>query len=161
MAGTFAAQVDAWVAKTKERMVAVFLEAAQRVIEQAQTPVAAGGNMPIDTGFLRASLVTTLNAPAAGIRFREEDVMVHHYSGTETALTIAGARIGDTIYAVWTANYASYVEYGVNGQPGRGFVRLAAQNWQQIVDEVTRDAVRRSLANGLLDIVETRRQELG
>lgn len=134
---SFAAQVDAWVAKTKERTEAVFKESAQRVLAEAQKPVGAGGNMPVDTGFLRASLQATINAPVAAVTFRTEG---QQYDAASVALVIAGAQLGDTIYGVYTANYARYVEYGSRGRAGRGFVRLAAQQWPQIVSQVVAEA---------------------
>ena len=136
---SFAAQVDAWVKKTKQRTEAVFKESAQRVISDMQTPVGAGGNMPIDTGFLRASLQTTLNAPTAKITYRQSDAPVT-FDTSAPALTIAGAKLGDTVYAVYGANYAPYVEYGTGGRAGRGFVRLAAQRWPEIVSQAATEA---------------------
>jgi hypothetical protein len=144
MASSFSATVDAWVAETEERLIAVFREAAQRVIEKMQVPVGAGGNMPVDTGFLRASLLATLNSPAEAIRFKPENVEAFAYADQQVALVIAAARIGDTIYAVYTANYARFQEYGTEGRAGRGFVRLAAQQWQQVVSEVAAEAQARA-----------------
>jgi hypothetical protein len=139
---SFTAQINAWVAATKERGEAVFKQSAQEVIETMQTPVAAGGNMPVDTGFLRASLRTTLNAPTQG-GLANPGTPAQYDSGS-VSLAINGAGLGDTIYAVYTANYASFVEYGSRGRPGRGFVRLAAQQWPQIVDQVAKEAQSRS-----------------
>jgi len=48
---------------------------------------------------------------------------------------IAGADVGDTIYAGFTASYAGYREHGANGQAPDMFVRAAAQQWQDIVDK--------------------------
>lgn len=139
MTTSFAAQVDAWTRETKARMTAVFRESAEDVKEAMQEPVGAGGNMPVDTGFLRASLVGSTNTmpairpdahppdDAAKGSFRE--------SG-QVSLVIAGAEIGDTIYLGYTAAYARPVEYGGENRPGRGFVRLAAQRWQSIVAAV-------------------------
>lgn len=144
MAGQFEAQVGAWVAQTEERMLAVFKEAAQRVIEAMQVPVASGGNMPVDTGFLRASLLATLNAPSTQVVFRPSDLYTYAFDEGQVSLVIAAARIGDSIFAVYTANYARFQEYGSNGRAGRGFVRLAAQQWQQIVSAVVADAQSRA-----------------
>lgn len=117
----FSAQVNDYVRKYKERMEAVFKQSAQDVIAQAQTPVAQGGNMPVDTGFLRNSLVSGLNGSTS-------------LTGADSyVLAVAGANLGDSIFAGWTANYARYQEYGPNGRPGRFFMRAAAQNWQDIV----------------------------
>jgi hypothetical protein len=148
---SFTAQIDAWVATTKDRTEAVFKESAQRVVETMQKPVAAGGNMPVETGFLRASLRTTLNSPASGSIANPGNPV--QYDDGSVALAINGAELGDTIYAVYTAKYARRSEYGFVGedslgrtynQVGRGFVRLAAQQWPQIVDQVANEAQSRS-----------------
>jgi hypothetical protein len=146
--GSFTATIETWVEAVEQRMIAVFRESAQRVIEQMQKvgPSVAnpdggeGGNMPVDTGFLRASLLATLNNPAERVIFRPETVGAFAYSEGQVSLVILAAQIGDTIYAVYTASYARFVEYGTNGREGYAFVRLAAQNWQQIVDEVVKEA---------------------
>lgn len=98
-----------------------------------------GGNMPVDTGFLRASLMasTTMPKPRGGA---PEDGKTYSFDPAQVALVIAGSEIGDTIFAVYGANYARAVEYGHNGAPARGFVRLAAQQWQSIVAAVAAEA---------------------
>lgn len=133
---TFSATVDAWATATKERMLAVFRKSVETVINTMQTTVPNGGNLPIDTGFLRASLLATLNAPTSDVVFRGDDVSVKKWNSAQVTLVIFSAKIGDTIYAVYTANYAAFQEFGSQGRPGRGFVRLAAQQWQQIVNRV-------------------------
>lgn len=135
--GSFAAQVSAWVAETKQRTTAVFRESAERVIEQMQTPVGAGGNMPVDTGFLRASLQASLTAPMPiDPAARPAEGTSHTYSADVASIVIAGAEVGQTVYATYTAAYAAAQEYGSHGREGRGFVRLAAQQWPQIVTAV-------------------------
>lgn len=139
---SFTAQVDDWVKETKARMEAVFKESTQRTVEIMQTPVAKGGNMPVDTGFLRNSLMGGLNSPRSGNGVNS-GVPVD-YDDTDIVLTIASADLEDTIYMTYSANYARYVEYGANGRPGRGFVRLAAQRWQSTVSQVALEARQRS-----------------
>ena len=48
---------------------------------------------------------------------------------------IAGSELGDTIYLGYTAAYSAHREYGARGQAPDAFVRTAAQQWPQIVDE--------------------------
>ncbi len=92
MAESFTAQVNAWTKATEARMSVVFKQSAQDVFALAQKPVAAGGNMPIDTGFLRGSLQTGLNG-SEGV------------SGPDAyVLAIAEANLGDTILGGWTAD---------------------------------------------------------
>lgn len=135
---SFSAQIDDWVRKTERRTEAVFKESAQRVFASALVPVGAGGNMPVDTGFLRASFQATINAPVTGVKHRTGGTT---YPVTDQyALVIAGAKVGDVIYGTFTANYARHVEYGTRGRAGRGFVRLAAQRWPTIVNQVVAEA---------------------
>lgn len=138
MAQRFSAQVDAWVAASKERTTAVFRESVQRTVTRMQTPVAKGGNLPVDTGYLRASLLgSTSSMPSMRESATQEaDAIV---------LAIAGLDLGQTFYAGYTANYARHQEYGIRGRDGRRFVGLAADRWQTTVAEVVRDL--RSRAN--------------
>lgn len=137
--GSFSAQIDSWVAQTNERIEAVFKQSAQEVIEDMQTPVGRGGNMPIDTGFLRASLLVSLSGPVPPTRDNPytQPGSAPAWGVGEAALSIAGAEVGDTIYATYSANYARHVEYGAKGRSGRGFVRLAAMKWQSVVNRVS------------------------
>lgn len=132
----FAAQISAFCSATKERQTAVFRESVERVVDAMQTPVAAGGNMPIDTGFLRASLRLTKDAPISATLANPGGS--HSYGG-EVSLTLAGAEPGETLFACYGAAYAAAVNYGRNGKPGRMFVQLAAQRWPMIVNQVCAD----------------------
>lgn len=128
--GKFARDVDAWAEKAKRRMEFVFRQSVFDVIEFMQTPVATGGNMPVATGFLRSSLRVTLNSPATG-QIRNVGATV--LTPADYSLTLAGAKITDTIYAVYLANYAAYQEYGSQGREPRRFVGNAIMHWPSIV----------------------------
>ena len=56
---------------------------------------------------------------------------------SQVTLTIANAELSDPIYIGWTANYAIYLEYGHSRQAPAGFVRIAAEQWPQIVAQVS------------------------
>jgi len=144
MAKDFSAQVDAWVLKSRKRMLAVFKESTQRVAHEMRIPVGGGGNMPVDTGFLRASLLGTINVPTAVVTYNPGTRPAPDTAVAQFALVIAQAELGDTIYGTFTANYAMIQEYGSAGRTGRGFVRKAAQKWQMIVDEVVNEAKARN-----------------
>lgn len=141
--GSFTGVVTAWVAQTKARQIAVRNESAQRVVEIMQTPVAAGGRMRVDTGFLRASLVA-INGDALPSQVIHPGGQSYTYDGGQTSLVIAGADLTDTLTFVYTANYARPREYGARGQPGDRFVGLAAQQWQRVVTEVVAEAQTRA-----------------
>lgn len=119
--GTFSAQVASAVAEIKGGLDMVVLQSAQDVLEDASRPVAQGGNMAVDTGALRNSLAVAINAEPTTS------------TGPEVTAQIAGFEMGDTIMARWTANYATYVEYGSRGRSGRAFMRQAMTKWPAIV----------------------------
>lgn len=123
----FADQVGAFVAKSEGRMTAVFRASAQDVITEAQEPRGSGGNMPVDTGFLRNSGQAALNNTPSGESVKPDGYGGGTWSADEAALIINRAQLGDRIIFGWTANYAVYMEARY------GFLRLAAQNWQAIV----------------------------
>lgn len=143
---SFSAQVEAWVAESKTLMTAVMRESAQRVISDMQTPDKAGGRMKVVTGFLRASLQASIGTPANAMTQRPIKGQIYEFAAGEVALVIAGAELGDTIYATYGAAYARRLEYGFVGQDslgrtynqvGKAFVRSAAQKWGQIVAQVS------------------------
>ena len=141
----FAAQISAWVAQTQERAKAVFRESAQRVIAEAQKPVSQGGRMRVDTGFLRASGMASLNGLPPATRDRPEGG-AFAYNPAAAVLVIASARLGDTIYFGWTANYARHREYGTASQEPDAFMRTAVQQWPAIVARVSGELQSRALS---------------
>lgn len=115
--GTFTAQIKVFADGSKEKIEAVVKQSAQEVFSIAQTPIAQGGRMPVDTGFLRNSLAAELNgATVAG-------------GADAYVLAVAGMELGDVIFAGWTANYARVQEY----MAGNFYMLGAAQQWQAIV----------------------------
>jgi hypothetical protein len=133
----FSADVDRWVRKSRARMAAVFKESTDRVIAEAQVPVAEGGRMRVDTGFLRASGQASLNGLPSGPSRPAEGVFRYTHRREDVALVISRAQLGDTVFFGWTANYARHREVR------DGFLRSAAQNWRPIVASVTAEAKRR------------------
>lgn len=155
MAGqkSFSAQVSEWARETKERQIAVRNEAAQRVIAIMQTPVGQGGNLPLDTGFLRASLMAAIGSANFEIKPEPASDGPVPYDAGQISLVISNAQLSDQIEAVYTAKYARRMEYGFVGkdslgrtynQTGRRFVALAAQQWTRIVSEVATEAKARA-----------------
>lgn len=131
------ATIRRFVAETSETLDAVFRQSTQELIADIQTPVAKGGRMRVDTGFLRASGQASLTGMPTGPVRPPENAKPGQYSDgaevpTLTIVTIAKAKAGDTIFFGWTANYAIYRE------AKDAFLRLGVQKWQQIVDRVTR-----------------------
>lgn len=136
----FSAQIDAWVRASKERQRAVLRESTQRLIDQSQTVGPSvknpsggeGGKMPVDTGFLRASMAVSFDGMPSGPGRGDAD-STYQTDGQAVTLKLAGVEVGKTIYAGWVANYAVFMEERY------GFMRSAAMNWQMIVDEVTKE----------------------
>ena len=123
--GTFAAQVRDSNERSKETLRKIAATAIQDVMEDAQTPVAMGGNMPVVTGFLRNSLASSLNGAELA------------QGSSSYSLALAGMKLGDTVRFAWTAIYAvnrHYLPAG-EGRQGSGMWRdKAAQKFQQFVD---------------------------
>lgn len=132
MANNFSDQVTEWVRKSDARMTAAFRESIQDLVEEAQEPRGSGGNMPIRTGFLRSTGDAALNKLPVGETEAPEGVESFTWDASAALLVINQAKLGDTVYFGWSANYAIYME------DRYGFVRLAAQNWPQIVNRAAR-----------------------
>jgi hypothetical protein len=126
MAQSFAATVGDWCHKVPNALEAVFKESAQGLVSQLNELV------PVDTGFLRASLMASTSAMPQ--LTRANPGMPAPDDLGEIMLVIAGAEIGDTLYLGYTANYASYVHYGAQGRAPRPWVTMVAQRWVSIVE---------------------------
>lgn len=122
---SFAAQVGSWANKVDGALEAVFKESAQELVNEL-TRLA-----PVDTGFLRASLMASTTAMPQMTRANPGAAVPGDLG--EIMLVIAGADIGDTIYLGYTANYAAYVHYGARGNAPRPWVTMVAQRWTAIV----------------------------
>ncbi|MGN7734374.1 HK97 gp10 family phage protein [Ensifer sp. 22564] len=132
---SFSAAVAQWADKIEGAVEAVFKESVQEVVEEMQTPVGQGGRMRVDTGFLRASLLaSSTSMPAINASSKPTEGTAYSPDFAQVEAVIAGSDIRDTLYFGYTAAYAGHREYGANGQPADGFVRMAAQNWPIIVD---------------------------
>lgn len=142
--GSFAAQVSGWVRETKERREAVHKESAQRIVGIMQTPRGAGGNLRVDTGFLRASLLATTSTALPPTVDQPDGQQSFSYDAGQINLTIAGADISQPLTFVYTASYARPREYGSRGQAGDRWVALAAQRWVQTVNQVCTEAQSRA-----------------
>lgn len=126
------AQLPKWVLKVRKRMDAVVQDATQTVVGIAQTPKGKGGRLPVDTGFLRGSLQSTLNGSTT-------------LDGGESYILTAGDMVaGDFATFGWHADYARRINSGFTGpdsmgrtynQQGAHFVEGATDQWQAIVRE--------------------------
>jgi hypothetical protein len=140
----FSAQVADWVKANQTAMTSIFRKSCERVNEEMEKTRAEGGNMPVDTGFLRASIQASKEAmpkiredakPVAGTKYT--------YDSGPINLVINTLELGETLYTGFTAAYSAHVNYGTSKTPARLFVELAAQQWPEIVKrteaELSRD----------------------
>lgn len=127
--GTFSMQVRNFAEVHVPRQVEkIVKEAFRDTMRDANTPVTMGGAyMPYKTGRLAGSLSVAMNHPPRII------VGVRSWSAWERE--VGAYRMGDVIWAEWTAEYAVHVEYGHDGIAGAGFYRLAMQRWSFHVAE--------------------------
>lgn len=137
--------ITRFVDKSKEQMLNITKDAIQEVIIDMQTPVKKGGKMRVDTGFLRHSGVSALNAfPEGEIvgRKRSKDEPkgseLPEYKTEENGVsasvikTLLNMKIGDKFVYGWTAKYANIREIY------DGFLVSATDKWQQIVEKVSK-----------------------
>lgn len=129
---SFSAQIAAEVAQIKNGLEMVVRQSTQDLADEIDRPVAQGGNMPVDTGYLRNSRVMVLNGPPPAMTTKPKD-----YNNTSAPpaaeLVLAGFEIGDTIGLYYTAAHGPAQEYGARGRAGRGFIRQGAQKWASFV----------------------------
>lgn len=125
----FTAVVEDFVAKSPERMLAVVRGSLRDVIDMAQVPVAKGGRMRVDTGFLRASGRASLTGLPSGNGQRPPNALKNQFQfdGEAVNATLLKMQLGDTFYWGWIANYAQVRELY------DGFLGMAIQRWQEIV----------------------------
>ncbi len=139
---SFQADVDKIVVNTEKRMLMVMKQSLLNAINEANTPVAKGGKMRVDTGFLRASGQASLNGVPNGPSMKPKDAVKGQYDDgnrkyPEIETTIGQMQFGSTLFFGWTANYAIYRE------ARDGFLYSTVQNWQRIVDAVVAEAKKR------------------
>lgn len=126
MSQTFSAQVGEWVRKVEAAFDAVFRQSVSELVEEIQ----AGA--PIDTGFLKSSLVAAKDAMP--VLSRQNPGGSFPVDGSQIEAVIQGTDAGEVIFLGYTANYGAYVHYGAGGRAPRPWVTLAAQKWPQIVE---------------------------
>lgn len=134
------AQITAFVADTQKRLTACALQSTSDLIDQVQTPVAKGGKMRVDTGFLRASGQASLTGMPTGPD-RGTSGQQYTYAPVGIVQLAGDFTLGKTIYFGWSAAYAKYREVY------DGFLISGIQNWQSIVDNVCKQISARSPAN--------------
>ena len=90
-----------------------------------------GGRMPVDTGALRASLISEIDGGRLNVGVESKEVNVPGYDATAT---IAKLNLGDTAMIGWTVKYAKAQEFGTQYMEGNLFMTSAALKWQHFID---------------------------
>lgn len=143
-AARFSKQVEEFGIRAKRDITKVFHVATARLVEEMQKTSAEGGHLPFKEGYLRASLVITINS-APPIPDKTKKDATTSYNFNALVRQINRSKIGDRVTASYTMIYARRLEYGFTGtdslgraynQPPRAFARLAAQKWKGIVSDV-------------------------
>ena len=138
---TFLAPIDNFIRKCNFRMRATVRKACLDMVNDMQRVIPEGGEpagrnrMPVDTGFLRNSLVATVTGGTL------EGSRTYAFSGTNAEggrpdsyrLAIGTLEVGDVFTAGYTANYARFQEYGTRYMSGKFFVTSAVKRWQGYV----------------------------
>lgn len=132
----FAASVTEWVYDVEGAIEAIFREAVQELVAEAdrlltqlvyEAPPSPNYRR---TGFLRSSVrASKTSMPLAD---RPQGAPQADYMA-EITVVIAGAGIGETIYVGYTANYGGFVHFGTSRMAGRPWVQMAAQRWPAII----------------------------
>ena len=92
----------------------------------------AQGNLPVDTGTLRASLISELDGGQLNLGIKSTDENAVGYDATTA---IAGVKIGARVSFGWTVNYAEIVEFGDgNKRKGNFFMTSSVKQWQRWVN---------------------------
>lgn len=120
-------QMDAIVIRTEERMLAVTKQAIYDTIDEAQKPRAKGGRMPVITGFLRRTGISSLNTPPSG-PIRGDRDKTYTWAEDSVLSILTRMKIGDVFYFGWSAIYAR------KQNARHGFLDAALMNWQRNVD---------------------------
>lgn len=136
--GRLVADIEDIVRVSEKRMIALMRQSLSDVIDNAQTAVAKGGRMRVDTGFLRASGQPSLTGmpqgPSRGER--KEPGSYPYDEGSRVTAVLGEMKFGATFFFGWTAAYARYREVY------DGFLEGALQHWGRIVafntDEIRR-----------------------
>lgn len=116
----FIADVGKFADKTTDQMLRVAKQSIQDTVRIAQRTGSDGGNMPVDIGTLRNSLVSEINGGEVG------------KGANSYILGLSSLALGDLFTVAWDTEYAIPRHYLVNSNGGL-WRDLAAQQWQRIV----------------------------
>lgn len=125
MAGQFTRCIAQFRVDALKAIDTIHKESTAELIVLANTPKTEGGNTPIDTGYMIASII---GGSAGGLPAQGNDALL---AVLQVADPFVEFRFG------WEAFYAPFVEYGTSRQDPQPFARPAAEMWPSIVAQVT------------------------
>tara|TARA_R110000851_G_scaffold309804_1_gene469366 strand:- start:185 stop:550 length:366 start_codon:yes stop_codon:yes gene_type:complete len=117
-------------------MEAVIKESVQELAEDVVKPVAKGGRMRVDTGFLRNSLHAAINSIPSGESVAPEGYNKTDFDMQPVILAINKLKAGDRLVLGFTAAHAKPRE------ARDFFVRHSVQDWPQLVDKAIKKVSR-------------------
>ena len=130
---SFTAQLRGIEKKNAAKLTAIMRQSAQEVANAASTPQPSVkqtggsfeiGKVPVDTGVLRNSQVTSINGGGAA-------------QGPNAAPSVIGiAQLGSIINVRWTAEYARAIDKGTARIRARLFVTYHTERWAAIVGRI-------------------------
>lgn len=136
----FSAQVDAWVAQTKERQTAVYRRSVELLAEDMAKTKPQGGRVPFLTGNLARSLLASVSGMPS--------ISGGNFRGSNVGAVTATLEYGQAVWLGYQAAYARRRNYGFVGKDSLGrsydesgdhFVEGAIENWQAIVDQAVKE----------------------
>lgn len=124
-------QLEALAIKARLRTEAATKTAVQAVARDMNTPIAEGGRMPVDTGFLRNSIGAAAGSLPSGPSSPKDDAQ-----GNPEAVAVALTQwnLDEPFYIGYSAEYARIQE------ARNGFIEGAAQNWPDYFDAALKRA---------------------
>lgn len=142
----------------------IFKTAVQKTVREAQRgkpskhkfdknakfDVPGQGNLPVDTGAMRASLISELDGGQLNLGKKSKNPSVVGYDATTA---IAKVNIGVDVTFGWTVKYAEYQEFGTQNENGsikmhgNFYMTNAVQQWPKWVNQAVAEAkIKRNLA---------------
>lgn len=126
----FTAQIDQFIASSKDLAEAVIKDAAQAMSTSANTQEEKGGLMRVKTGFLRNSIAAEIGTMPSGESVNASPTVRRpEWEPMALMASINNLKLGDVLFIGWTANYAVYRE------AQDAFMRSSAMNWPFFVDK--------------------------
>lgn len=131
----FADQVSAHTEQYRRRLKFIARTAVQEMGIEASIPVAQGGRMPVDTSFLRSSLLASTDGPPIGPAQGDKPIQ----GDPLPVMLIKWDPLTQTVWIGWTADYATIQNLR------NGYRDGAVEKWPDFVRKATALGKRKKL----------------